>query len=81
MWMRERPLCPKVFYILVKRFESWDVWITRMHFRYEYLRENRGITIFSKQAECTLGGVRDHAFGYAWTCGLFCRDGENVAGS
>ena len=27
----------------------------RMHFRYEYLRENRGITIFSKQAECTLG--------------------------
>ena len=38
-----------------KAIRSWDVWITRMHFRYEYVREKPGNHDFSKQAECTLG--------------------------
>ena len=45
------------------------------------LERNRGITIFSKQAECTLGEFGMTLSGYAGTCGLFGGDGENATGT
>ena len=45
------------------------------------LERNRGITIFSKQAECTLGEFGIDVSGYSGTCGLFGGDGENVTGT
>ena len=45
------------------------------------MEKARGITIFSKQAEFTLGRKGRYPSGYAGTCGLFPGDGEDAPGS
>ncbi len=45
------------------------------------LERERGITIFSKQAEFELGNRGITLAGYAGTCGFLSGDGEDTAGS
>ena len=47
---------------------------------YELERE-RGITIFSKQAELKMGNLGDNASGYTGACGFLRRNGAYLAGT
>ena len=56
MWMRERPPFPRPSYIPPAPYGSWGEWDNKDAFLDTYqLERARGITIFSKQAELTLG--------------------------